>query len=1008
MTNNTLHLKYDVFVSFRGEDIRQGFLSHLVKVFSRKQINAFVDDKLKRGDDISHSLVQAIEGSFISLIIFSENYASSCWCLKELEKIIERKENYGQIVIPVFYGVDPTNVRHQKKSYENAFAELERKYNLSEVQIWRRALKISANSSGITSSSFKNEADLLEEITKVVLMSLSKNPVNSKGLIGIDKSIAHLESLLRKESKKVRVIGICGMGGIGKTTIAEEIFSQNRSEYDGGCFLPKVSDELTRNGLKSLKENLFSTLLVEDVKMDTPNRLSSDIERRISRMKVLIVLDDVKDTDQLEMLFGTLDWFRSDSRIIVTTRDKQVLIANEVDDIHEVGVLNSNKALELFNLNAFERNNQLEMEDYCELSKRFVHYASGIPLVLKILGHLLRGKDKQVWESMLDKLKREPIKKVYHVMRLSYDDLDRLEQKIFLDIACFFNGLNLKVDYMKLLLKDCESDNSVAVGLERLTDRALVTISKDNVVSMHDIIQEIGREIVRQESSKDPGSCSRLYDPDDICDVLQNDKGTEAVRSISVDLLAIRNLRLSPHVFAKMSKLKFLDFHGKYDSRDIPDFSNLLPQGLQYLPTDLRYVQWMHYPLDSLPDKFSAENLVILDLSFSRVVKLWCGVQNMASLKEVKLSRSELLRELPDFSEATNLEVLDLSFCRKLTSVHPSIFSVNKLQKLDLFLCGRLTEFTSNAPLSSLRYLNLGLCHSLRKLSVKAENITELNLAALRIDACPSTFGCQTKLEILNLEFSEIEDIHSRINNLTRIRHLNLRYCMNLRTLPELPSSVEIQLAEGCSLLETILFPLTAAEQLKENKKSVEFWNCMNLSEVSLRYIRLNAQINLMRSVHQHAPEHDIDDYKHNFASYQALYVYPGSSVPEWIEFKTTKNHMIINLSTARVDDPLLGIIFCFILGSGYNKCDQIELGITTVNDIEKEGVRIYMTRPYFAAYMDHVCMIYDQPSSRYLTSLAKTQTRFKINVTARSRDGPEFDALVVAFPISSEAGEEA
>jgi hypothetical protein len=224
------------------------------------------------------------------------------------------------------------------------------------------------------------------------------------------------------------------------------------------------------------------------------------------------------------MLFGTLDWFQSDSRIIVTTRDKQVLIANEVDDIYEVGVLNSNEALDLFNLNAFERNNQLKMVEYHELSERFVNYARGIPLVLKVLGHLLRRKDKQVWESMLGKLKREPIKKVYHVMRLSYDDLSVLELKIFLDIACFFNGLNLKVDYLKLLLKDHEMDDSVAFGIERLTDRALVTISKDNVVSMHDIIQEMGREIVRQESSKDPGSCSRLWDSDDICDVLKNDK----------------------------------------------------------------------------------------------------------------------------------------------------------------------------------------------------------------------------------------------------------------------------------------------------------------------------------------------------------------------------------------------------------------------------------------------------------------------------------------------------
>jgi hypothetical protein len=369
---------------------------------------------------------------------------------------------------------------------------------------------------------YRNDVELLEEIINLVLMRLSKHPVNSKGLIGIDKSVAHLESLLQKESKKVRVIGIWGMGGIGKTTIAEEIFSQNCLEYEGCCFLPKVSEELTRHGMKSLKENLFSTLLAEDVKIDTPNRLSSDIERRIGRMKVLIVLDDVKDTDQLEMLFGTLDWFRSDSRIIVTTRDKQVLIANEADDIFEVGVLDSGEALELFNLNAFKQSH-LEM-DFFDISKRVVNYAKGIPLVLKVLAHLLCGKDKEVWESQLDKLKRLPSKKVYDVMRLSYDDLDRLEQKYFLDIACFFNGLNLKVDYMKLLLKDCESDNSVVVGLERLKDKALITISKDNVISMHDIIQELGREIVRQESRGDLRSCSRLWNSDEICDVLKNDK----------------------------------------------------------------------------------------------------------------------------------------------------------------------------------------------------------------------------------------------------------------------------------------------------------------------------------------------------------------------------------------------------------------------------------------------------------------------------------------------------
>ena len=110
------------------------------------------------------------------------------------------------------------------------------------------------------------------------------------------------------------------------------LFNKICSEYDGCCFLAKVSEELGRYGIAFLKEKLVSTLLEEDVKIDSPNGLPNYIQRRIGRMKVLIVLDDVKEEGQLEMLFGNLDWFRSDSRIIVTTRDKQVVIANEVVD----------------------------------------------------------------------------------------------------------------------------------------------------------------------------------------------------------------------------------------------------------------------------------------------------------------------------------------------------------------------------------------------------------------------------------------------------------------------------------------------------------------------------------------------------------------------------------------------------------------------------------------------------------------------------------------------------
>ncbi|CAJ2656076.1 unnamed protein product [Trifolium pratense] len=1000
LSTNAPRSKYDVFVNFRGKDIRKGFLSHLIKAFPRKQISFFVDNKIKRGDKLSHSLVEAIEGSFISLIIFSENYASSHWCLDELVKIFECKKKYGQIVIPVFFNVETTVVKRQTKSYEKAFSEHNEKYSPSRVQNWKHALQKSTKLTGIKLSDFQNEAELLEEIINVVSKSLSKHPVNSKGLVGIDKPIEHLESLLRKGSKKVRVIGICGMGGIGKTTIAEEIFCRNRSKYDGGCFLPKVSEELTRHGLQSLKENLFSTLLEEDVKIDPLKRLASDIVRRVGRMKVLIVLDDVKDKHLLKMLFGTLEWFRSDSRIVITTRDKQVLIANGVDDhdLYEVGVLSFNQALELFYLNAFKQINQTEKEKYYKLSKRFVDYAKCIPLVLEILGSHLIGKDMEFWKSQLYQLKRKPIKEVYDVMILSYKDLDRLERNIFLDIACFFNGLNLKVDYIKVLLKDCESDRSVTVGLERLKDKALITISEDNVVSMHDTIQEMAREVVRRASSKDPRKRSRLWDQDEICDVLKNEKGTEDVRSISLDLSAIKKLELSPHVFAKMTNLQFLDFHGRHDQ----DCLDLLPQGLQSFPSDLRYLHWMHYPLKSFPEKFSAKNLVILDLSYSRVEELWYGIKSLVNLKEVILYRSKVLKELPDFSKATHLEVLDISRCYNLKSIHPSIFSLENLVRLNLEFCSSLTKFESDTRLSSLRCLNLGYCKKLRTFSVTTNSLIELDLTGIRINALPSSFGCLSKLEMLALGESKIESIPSSIKNLTRLRKLDLRLCSEVLALPALPSSLETLIAEGESL-KTVLFPSTASEQFKENKKGVEFWNCSNLDKRSLINIGLNVQINIVKFAYQHLStlEHDdyvesYDDYKYE-SPYQAVYVYPGSSVPKWLSYKTTKDEMIVDISPPHFS-PLLGFVFCFILAEDSQYCDLMEFNITVFDgegDGEKDDIDIYMYRTCCYTALDHVCMIYDQPCSQYLTSIAKNQTKFKIKVTARTvsnkyREGPE------------------
>ena len=145
--------KYDVFVSFRGEDTRDNFTSHLYSALSRQNIQTFIDDQLNRGDEISESLVNAIEASAISVIVFSEGYASSRWCLDELVKILECKKYYAQIVIPVFYRVDPSDVRNQTGSFGDSFSKLEErlKENTEKLQSWRNALNEAASLSGFHS-----------------------------------------------------------------------------------------------------------------------------------------------------------------------------------------------------------------------------------------------------------------------------------------------------------------------------------------------------------------------------------------------------------------------------------------------------------------------------------------------------------------------------------------------------------------------------------------------------------------------------------------------------------------------------------------------------------------------------------------------------------------------------------------------------------------------------------------------------------------------------------------
>lgn len=367
------------------------------------------------------------------------------------------------------------------------------------------------------------ESLLIEKIVGEILKRLNDMyRTDNKDLIGVESSIRQIESLLSTGSKDVYTLGIWGIGGIGKTTLAGAIFNRISNQFEGSYFLQNVREESERTGgLSQLRQKLFSVLLEDESPIvGIPNVSLNFRGKRLSRKKIIIVFDDVTCSEQIKFLIGSLDWFTSGSRVIITTRDKQVLKNCGVDGIYEVEALLDYYALQLFSRHAFGQNQNAD-PSYKELSDRIIKFAQGVPLALKVLGCFLFGRKMEDWESAANKLKKVPHLDIQKVLKASYDGLDDEEQNIFLDIACFFKGedKDLVVEFLDA------SGFSAEIGISVLVDKSLIIILKNKII-MHDLLQGMGREIVRQESIKDPGKRSRLWNHEDIYHVLTRNKVT--------------------------------------------------------------------------------------------------------------------------------------------------------------------------------------------------------------------------------------------------------------------------------------------------------------------------------------------------------------------------------------------------------------------------------------------------------------------------------------------------
>ncbi|GLJ33119.1 hypothetical protein SUGI_0666520 [Cryptomeria japonica] len=845
---STVSLKeYDVFISQRGPDVENTFAKQLYNILQERGCHAFLNcEEIKEGDSLVPSAVRnGICSSFVQIAIFCQGYSESSSFLDELVLMLEQPD---ALFIPVFFDVQPLELRNIANKRSSFYFSLRTGRNFHKLNERERALIAASYFSGYELG--QHNDNLCEMIVSRVLQVLREKekwtPLHvAEYPVGLAELVQDFESCCSETEKedKVRMVGIFGHGGSGKTTLAKELFNMKRLGYNASCFLSDVRESHAKGELHCLQSQLFKDLFDEDRKFMNIDEGLGKLKDRLERARhldFLIVLDDIDHRDQLGALLleGML---RPGSLVIVTTRIRSLLTGADI--CYKMKGMDKYHAKDLFCSHAF-RGRDLPIA-YEKLVESFVEFCGGLPLSLKILGAHVYGRDEHYWELELEKVRKSLPKDIMERLIISFNGLNSQETQIFIDIACF---LDMKLTwYMKnraSLIWNASGWNAED-AVQKLQDKCLIEVGSGDFQSfeMQNHFRDLGRQMA------DELGPPRLWQP---------------------ELLKSMEAKGFKQILAETKSRCFHSFKDSSLKTNITYFIGTLNESAE---ADLLLLDIDNYRgnFKSIPSWIPLRKLRCLIIRNMEEIwntleqQLQINTQASLELRVLKIFESPSLQNLPDLiGMCSHLEVLYISSSLENTDVTSFVQSLKKMTNLrslelwfggTLFFSGNLdlskggdsTNFEAASTSSCMNSLETAvfrrldnisklvisgeICPRLRSLEVMHMfNLNEIDLKQLESLNNLQVLGCD-KLETLS-GLKELEklntltvqrclrlEIISGLSSVIGLRELHTESCNGLKSLPnlsDLRNLERITIAE-CQQLQSV----EGVEKLQELKSLV-------------------------------------------------------------------------------------------------------------------------------------------------------------------------------------------